>query len=339
MKAAEGRGDVPVFVGVFWSETTSGYKANVHTQNSRRCGEVRVPLVKQRSVPAVRSVIKELLHSLELARKVAMATAATATRRGIQGPRRLCREKLALLGECWGCHSRLSPSTFIPLQGAEEGGGSVPGWWQHRDGDRSSHLCLAAMGAVELVPALAQPGQAGLVLLAQRLQLPAQLRALRAQHGALSRRGPLGSVHTQRGRAAAVAAALHLHPGTAQLCCLSILVYLQGQSRAQRYCSVLLGQCHPPAAACLCCHSHITGERSNSDSCDCRSVQVRKMWNADPCQGLPCNLKFCISLILTATPDSPFNPLRDGTHGAGALVVLHNPRTQGWPLFLTTQTE
>lgn len=39
-------------------------------------------------------------------------------------------------------------------------------------------LCLLAPEVIELVPALAQPAQAGAVFLAQGLQLQAQLRAL-----------------------------------------------------------------------------------------------------------------------------------------------------------------
>jgi len=50
----------------------------------------------------------------------------------------------------------------------------------------ASHLCLLALEVVELVPALAQPGQAAAVLLAQGLQLRAQLRALQAERGAVS---------------------------------------------------------------------------------------------------------------------------------------------------------
>lgn len=201
-----------------------------------------------------------------------MATAATATRRGIQGPRCLCQEKLVLLGVSWDRHfftPALANVPFLPLHGT---GVSVPAW----AGDRSSHLCLAALGAAELGSALPQPRQAGLVLLAQRLQLRAQLRALRAQRGGVpSSRGPLGSLHTQGARAAAVAAALHLQRGTAQLCCPSVLGNLQGQSTAQRYCGGCWGSATIPHLPALLPHSQ-HGEKekmiftARSEDVECR---------------------------------------------------------------------
>lgn len=151
-----------------------------------------------------------------------------------------------LLGTCWGMTlliSALAKMSSISLHHTKEGGIFPRPLCSAGGRDRSSHLCLAAMGAVELVAALAQPGQAGLVLLAQRLQLRAQLRALQAQQGALSRRGPPGSVHTQSGRAAAAAAALHLPTGTgtAQLCCPSVLMNLRDRAQLSVTGSVGLG--------------------------------------------------------------------------------------------------
>ena len=95
----------------------------------------------------------------------------------------------------------------------------------------ASHLCLLALEVVELVPALAQPGQAGAVLLAQGLQLRAQLRALQAERGAVSERDPLTSVRTETGRAPAAAAALRPCTGTAvtgdfHFCHLYVHMYL-----------------------------------------------------------------------------------------------------------------
>lgn len=106
-----------------------------------------------------------------------------------------------------------------------------PGWDGVRD---ASHLCLLALEVVELVAALAQPGQAEAVLLAQGLQLRAQLRALQAERGAVSQRGPLAVVRTETWDGTpTAAAALRLCPGTAvtgdfHLHYLGVHMYLQG---------------------------------------------------------------------------------------------------------------
>lgn len=78
-----------------------------------------------------------------------------------------------------------------------------------------SHLRWLALDVVELVPALAQPGQAGAVLLAQGLQLGTQLLALQGDvSGGVSGSEPHGARHTETGRAPAAAVALRLCTGS-----------------------------------------------------------------------------------------------------------------------------
>lgn len=97
-----------------------------------------------------------------------------------------------------------------------------------------SHLRWLALDVVELVPALAQPGQAGAVLLAQGLQLGAQLLALQGDvSGGVSGSEPRGTGHTESGRAPAAAVALRLCMGSLVMgdfhfCHLCARIYLHG---------------------------------------------------------------------------------------------------------------
>lgn len=80
-------------LGVVWSETSSGYEPNVHVQNSRRCGEVELLLVKQRSVPAVKSVSHQGAPSQPVTRE--------------EGGD----------GHCYHCHQERDPVTALSLPG------------------------------------------------------------------------------------------------------------------------------------------------------------------------------------------------------------------------------